>query len=306
MIDVSIIIPTFNRRQDLPTALDSVFGQPRVQVECIVVDDGSDDGTVEFIRERYKDQQLVVIEKPRRSGPQASRNLGMAAARGEFVTFLDSDDYFEPDTLAERVKHCRAQQLDALFSGYQVKFVGRRWDLVKNVRSNARTCPLDYPAALRDFKITPMITIMYRRAAHVGLKLDESLASGHDDDLSLHLIKTCRYAFDDIAAATIIQHVGERVATPRNLMIGDAQLLQKYAGDVARHHGQGYLDQRRAQALSGLWSVGQFRRSAILLEAGPGGSAKLYLVPLGLLYLPLRLLALLRKRAMMAAVRAVL
>ena len=306
MIDVSVIIPTFNRRHDLPIALDSVFGQPHVQVECIVVDDCSDDGSVEFIRERYKNQRLVVIEKPRRSGPQSSRNLGMAAARGEFITFLDSDDYFEPDTLAKRVEVCRAQQLDALFSGYRVKFVGRRWDLVKNVRTEVRPCPADYPAALRDFKISPMIVIMYRRAAHPGLKLDETLASGHDDDLSLHLIKTCRHGFDDIAAATIIQHVGERVATPKNLMIGDAQLLHKYAADVARHHGQGYLNQRRGKALSGLWSVRQFGRSSLLWQGGPDHPSRLHLVLLGLIYLPGRLLGSLRKRAMMAAVRAVL
>lgn len=306
MIDVSVIIPTFNRRQDLPVALDSIFGQPHVRVECIVVDDCSDDGSVEFIRERYRAQELVVIEKPRRSGPQSSRNLGMAAARGEFITFLDSDDYFEPDTLAQRVELCRTRQLDALFSGYRVKFVGRRWDLVKNVRTDVRACPADYPAALRDFKISPMIVIMYRRAAHPALKLDETLASGHDDDLSLQLIKTCRHGFDDIAAATIIQHVGERVATPRNLMIGDAQLIRKYAGDVTIHHGQGYLNQRRAKALSGLWSVGQFKRSALLWEDAPDKPSKLALALLGLLYLPQRMLASLRKRAMMAAVRAVL
>lgn len=306
MIDVSVIIPTFNRLKDLPVALDSVFSQPGVRVECIVVDDGSTDGTVAHIRERYHDRDLVIIEKPRRSGPQASRNLGMAAARGEFVTFLDSDDYFEPDTLAKRVRRCREDGLDALFSGFRVKFVGRRWDLVKNVDTTARSCPADYAAALRDFKIAPMITIMYRRSAHEGLKLDETLASGHDDDLSLHLIRTCRYAFDDVLAATIIQHVGERVATPRNLMIGDAQLLQKYAVDMARLHGVGYLTRRRAQALAGLWSVGQFRRTAQLRPAAPDHGSMAAALALGVLQLPRRWWAALRKRLMMGAVRAVL
>jgi hypothetical protein len=89
MIDVSVIIPTFNRRQDLPIALDSVFQQAGVRVECIVIDDCSDDGTVGYIRERYKDQPLVVIEKPQRNGAQASRNLGIVIAKGEFITFLD-------------------------------------------------------------------------------------------------------------------------------------------------------------------------------------------------------------------------
>jgi len=306
VIDISVVIPTFNRRQDIPTALDSVFAQPGIRIECIVVDDGSSDGTVAYIRDRYLDHSLVIIEKERRSGPQSSRNLGMRAARGEFVTFLDSDDYLEPDTLAARVRHCREAGLDALFSGYCVRFVGRRWDLVKNVRRDRRSCPADYAAALSDFKIAPMITIMYRRAAHAGLELDESLASGHDDDLALHLIRHGRFAFDDILAATIVQHVGERVATPRNLMIGDAQLLAKYAVDVVRHHGPGDLTRRRARALAGLWSVGQFGRSTLLLPPRQGEGSTVAALALAALALPLLLLRGLRKRVLMAALRTAL
>jgi glycosyltransferase involved in cell wall biosynthesis len=304
MTDVSVIIPTFNRRQDLCVALDSVFQQPDVRVECVVVDDCSDDGTVEHIRARYRDHSLTVIEKPRRSGAQASRNLGMAAAQGEFITFLDSDDCFEPGTLAERVRLCREKNLDALFSGYRVLFAGRRWDLVKNVRIAARSRPADFDGALLDFKISPMITILYRRAAHPALVLDETLASGHDDDLSLRLIRAGRHGFDDILAATIIQHVGERVATPRNLMIGDAQLLRKYADDIAGRHGEAYLMRRRARALAGLWSVGQFGRSSLLR---PQKQGSFFTAPiLALLYLPLRVLANLRQRVKMSLVRAIL
>jgi glycosyltransferase involved in cell wall biosynthesis len=306
MIDVSVIIPTFNRRQDLPIALDSVFQQAGVRVECIVIDDCSDDGTVGYIRERYKDQPLVVIEKPQRNGAQASRNLGIVIAKGEFITFLDSDDRFEPDTLAERVRLCRAQRLGALFSGYRVLFAGHRWDLVKNVRIAVRNCPIDYAAALLDFKIAPMITIMYRREAQPGLKLDEDLTSGHDDDLALYLIRNCRYAFDDILSSTIIQHVGDRVATPRNLMIGDAQLLQKYAADIAQYHGGKYLTRRRGRALAGLWSTGQFQRSALLRPRAPGHGSMLAALILGAFYLPSRILVGFRSRATMTVVRVVL
>ncbi len=287
-------------------ALDTVFGQTDVQVECIVVDDCSTDGTVGYIRERYIQHPLVVIEKPQRSGPQVSRNLGIAAARGEFVTFLDSDDYFEPNTLVRRLQLCREQRLDALFSGYRVMFAGRRWELVKNVGRNARKCPADYAAALRDFKIAPMITIMYRREAHPSLKLDESLASGHDDDLSLRLIRSCRYAFDDILSAMIIQHAGERVASPHNLMIGDAQLIKKYASDVARLHGNGYLNRRRGYALAGLWSVGQIRRFHLVGFESANPGSMFAALAFATFYLPLRIIAGWRKRAMMAAVHAVL
>ncbi len=306
MIDISVIIPTYNRRDELPIALHSVFNQTGIHVECIVVDDGSSDGTVEFIRKHFMDKELVVIEKPVRSGPQVSRNLGIGAARGEFVTFLDSDDYFEPDTLAKRVQCCRDNNLDALFSGYRVKFIGRSWSLIKDVNTNFRSCPSDYASALRNFKIAPMITIMYRRIAHVTLQLDESLLSGHDDDLSLHLIRTSRYDFDNILSATIIHHVGERVATPRNLMVGDAQLLQKYTEDIVRLHGLPYLTKRRAYALAGLWSVAQFKRSALLHPCESSHGLMTATLLCGMIYLPLRMMISLRKRLLMITVRVVL
>jgi glycosyltransferase involved in cell wall biosynthesis len=306
MIDVSVIIPTFNRKNVLLTALDSVFQQLNVRVECIVVDDGSSDGTVACIRERYHDRELIVIEKPCRSGPQASRNLGIASARGEFVTFLDSDDYFEPDTLAKRIALCRGQGLDALFSGYRVRFVGRQWDLVKNVGTAVRTCPDNYAAALLDFKIAPMITIMYRRAAHATLRLDENLVSGHDDDLCLHLIRRGSFFFDEIPSATIIQHVGERVATQRNLMIGNAQMLRKYAADIEKYHGLAHLTRRRGQALAGLWSVGEFKRGILLQPVELSFSSAIAIWLRGLGCLPGRLLVMLNKRVKMVVVRFVL
>ncbi|MEN7432885.1 glycosyltransferase family 2 protein [Chromobacterium sp. TRC.1.1.SA] len=306
MIDISVIIPTFNRIGCLPDALDSVFSQPGVRVECIVVDDGSSDGTVSYIRERYKARDLIVIEKPSRSGPQVSRNLGMEVASGEFVTFLDSDDYFEPNTLAERVLRCREQGLDALFSGYRVQFVGNQWDLVKNIDRSSRICPVDYSTALLDFKIAPTSSIMFRREPHAALKLDESLVSGHDDDLSLRLIRAGRFAFDDTLAMVLVHHPGEHVATPRNLMIGDAQLLQKYATDLVRQHGCGYLNRRRGQALAGLWSVGQFKRTALLCPAAADHGSMAVALALGVLYLPRRWWGSLRKRVMMRAVRMVL
>jgi glycosyltransferase involved in cell wall biosynthesis len=269
MIDVSVIIPTFNRVNDLVVALDSVFDQPNINVECIVVDDGSTDGTVAHIRERYKNNNLLIIEKLIRSGAQSSRNLGIAAAQGEFVTFLDSDDYFEPNSLAVRVRRCRDIGLDALFSGYRVRFIGRKWDLVKNIDNRSRRCPSVYSEALQDFKIAPMITIIYRRSAHRDITLDETLTSGHDDDLSLTLIRAGRYAFDNTIAATIIQHIGERVATPRNLLIGDAQLLRKYSADVIHYHGVNYMIKRLASVIAGLWSLGQLKSSAELLSLAP-------------------------------------
>lgn len=87
---VSIIIPTFNRKHFIADAIDSCLAQTYENCEIIVVDDGSSDGTADFLGERYGDQIELVTQVNR--GPGIARNRGIAAARGEFVHFLDADD----------------------------------------------------------------------------------------------------------------------------------------------------------------------------------------------------------------------
>ena len=93
----SVIIPAFNRRELLCRALESVWAQSFTDYEVIVVDDGSTDGTREFL-EALK-CPIVVLFQPNR-GPGAARNLGIKHATGERIAFLDSDDTWFPWTLA--------------------------------------------------------------------------------------------------------------------------------------------------------------------------------------------------------------
>jgi glycosyltransferase involved in cell wall biosynthesis len=93
---VSVIIPTYNRAGMIGTAIDSVLRQSYKDVEVIVVDDGSTDNT-EAIVHAYGD--AVTYLRTEHGGVAHARNVGMRAARGEFVTFLDSDDEHYPYTL---------------------------------------------------------------------------------------------------------------------------------------------------------------------------------------------------------------
>ncbi|GHG67546.1 glycosyltransferase family A protein [Comamonas sp. JC664] len=93
----SVIIPTYNRARLLEAALDSVFAQEEQDFEVLVVDDGSTDDTLETLA-RYGERVRVLQQ--RNAGPGAARNLGIQAARGEYVAFLDSDDLWFPWTLA--------------------------------------------------------------------------------------------------------------------------------------------------------------------------------------------------------------
>jgi glycosyltransferase involved in cell wall biosynthesis len=102
---ISVIIPAWNREQYLGAALDSVFAQGRDDLEILVVDDGSTDGTVAVAQSRPG----VRVVSQQREGPGAARNRGIAETRGELIAFLDSDDWWEPDKLSRQLAALESQ-----------------------------------------------------------------------------------------------------------------------------------------------------------------------------------------------------
>ena len=92
----SVVIPTFNRLKYLPATLASVRAQRFADFETIVIDDGSTDGTLDYLT--TIGEGLRVVRQDNR-GPGAARNAGVAAAKGEYIAFLDSDDVWFPWTL---------------------------------------------------------------------------------------------------------------------------------------------------------------------------------------------------------------
>jgi len=102
---VSVIIPTYNRRDYLQEAIDSVLAQTFTNFEIIVVDDGSTDGTGEALEQRYGDR--IRYEWQENQGESAARNRGIKMAQGEFIALLDSDDMWLPTKLERQVASMR-------------------------------------------------------------------------------------------------------------------------------------------------------------------------------------------------------
>jgi glycosyltransferase involved in cell wall biosynthesis len=99
-LSVSIIIPSYNNLRHLPRAVESARSQTYPDREIIVVDDGSTDGTVAWLRDNGGD--LRWAEQPN-GGPGAARNTGLGMADGKYVQFLDADDTIHPEKLARNV-----------------------------------------------------------------------------------------------------------------------------------------------------------------------------------------------------------
>jgi teichuronic acid biosynthesis glycosyltransferase TuaG len=95
---ISVIIPTWNCADYLPSTLESVFAQTWPHTEIIVVDDGSTDATQDLLA--TYGNRLVVVRIENSGGPSRPRNKGIDASHGDFIAFFDSDDLMEPDKLS--------------------------------------------------------------------------------------------------------------------------------------------------------------------------------------------------------------
>lgn len=104
MARVSIIIPVYNTEQYVKTAIQSVLNQTYTDWELILVNDASTDGSLRILKKiQCHDKRIQVIDIPQNSGAAHARNIGMKLAKGDYLSFLDSDDIWEPTFLESLV-----------------------------------------------------------------------------------------------------------------------------------------------------------------------------------------------------------
>jgi glycosyltransferase involved in cell wall biosynthesis len=101
---VTVVIPAYNRSKVIESAVSSALSQSYENLEIIIVDDGSHDDTGEIINKVINsDNRVKYIAHPSNLGAQAARNTGIRNANGDWITFLDSDDYLQPKSLESRL-----------------------------------------------------------------------------------------------------------------------------------------------------------------------------------------------------------
>lgn len=135
---ISVVMPTHNAAQWVAYTIDNLAAQTYPHFELIVVDDGSQDDTVSLLRNKLASgfkNAWQIIELNSNRGPSAARNIGLTAAKGTWVQFLDSDDFMAPSKFELQIAHCAGVSADvsAVYSpwrqcyidGGQVTFLGQ-------------------------------------------------------------------------------------------------------------------------------------------------------------------------------------
>lgn len=118
MAKVSVVIPTYNCLDYLPKAIGSVLKQTHQDIELIIIDDNSNDGTSTYLAS-IQDHRIVKLSTLGVGAPQA-RNLGIEKAEGEFIAFLDADDFWFPEKIERQLEfHQRYPEMAMSFTNYE-------------------------------------------------------------------------------------------------------------------------------------------------------------------------------------------
>lgn len=111
-IKVSVILPVYNAEKFIAQCLDSIMGQTLKEIEIICVDDGSTDNSLQIMKEYENKYSNIVVISQENAGAGAARNKGLKRAKGEYLSILDADDFFEPNMLEEAYTKAKEDKAD--------------------------------------------------------------------------------------------------------------------------------------------------------------------------------------------------
>jgi len=206
---VSIIIPAYNAERYLREAIESVLGQSAQDIECIVVDDGSTDGTAEIAKGFGGAVTYLRQENAERS---AARNNGLRHARGEFISFLDADDYLAPDKIVQQLQFLQDHpEFDAVYS--KVNFFREGGDRIFSMPKRITPSGDILAPLLYGNFITMHSPLIRRSAIERSGGFDPRLSHNEDWEFLLRLsINGARFGFIDACHAFCRLH-GENTSS---------------------------------------------------------------------------------------------
>ena len=267
----SVVIPTYNRAALLPKTLDTVFAQRYPAHEVLVIDNCSTDDTAALMAPLQAAGKLRYIRHDRNYERARSRNTGMAAATGDFVTFLDSDDLMYPQNLADAA--------DLVQRHPSLRFFHNRYELVNTegqVLHRYRQAHLDDPRqAIIEGNFLSCIGAFIHRDIYQHYRFDEDpgLTGSEDWFFWIKVVADHTPARIDRINNAIVQHGGRTVVT-----VDLPKVRRRLDLVEEKIRADPHLAQVYAPYLS------RYRPSALLYAASLANSALLFREALGLLY----------------------
>lgn len=180
---VSIITPLHNAQDFISETIDSVLAQDYENFELLIVNDHSDDASVEIVERYIKKDARIALYHSDEYGAACARNLALRKAKGEFIAFLDADDLWLPNKLSAQIEFMQTKQIDFSYTPYEyIDEHSNRLNMVREVPE----C-IDYQSSLRGCRIG-CLSVIYRheKAPHIQTA---DVKKRNDDALWLRIFK---------------------------------------------------------------------------------------------------------------------
>ena len=230
--EVSVVVPTRNRARFLGGALRSALDQEGVDLELIVVDDGSEDETPALLA-GVEDPRLRVVRLASSRGLNSARNVGIEAARGEWIAFLDDDDLWAPTKLRRQLDEARRENATWVYCG--VYILSPQGELAQ------AQLPADpgsiLPALLRSNVIQAGGSTVVVRADRIRAAGGFQEGQSTPWDVWIKLAADGRAAAVEEPLVAYRRHPGSFVSTRRQTALAEVDLVASRYRDLARRHG---------------------------------------------------------------------
>lgn len=235
-MDVSVVVPTFNRRTFISRALTSVLAQSQPAKEVIVIDDGSTDGTAAFLQQQFP--SVTCVRQPN-SGVSAARNHGIRLASCPWIAFLDSDDAWLPHKLERQQQALMDSRLGLCHSN---ELWIRNGKQVKQPKTLTRPQGDAFLACVERCCIAPSSVVIRRSLLDEVGGFDEDLPAAEDYDLWLRISQHHPVCFVD--EPLLIRYGGHADQLSAGWGLDRFRCLA-----LAKLLAEGLLDSQRAQVV---------------------------------------------------------
>ena len=262
---VSIVIPNFNCLDYLPRCIESIRTQRDVNYEIIVIDDGSTDGSLEWLKaEEEKDVRLHVYAE-KGLGAGAARNLAVQISRSELIAFLDADDYWYEGKLSKQLRHHQYNSSTVLsFSDYEhieehsgnsvigcFEYWPRFSSIADKAKADGYHLVNNSCATLFAENVVGTSSVMIKKSAFLAVSgFDTSLTSASDWDLWLKLSQIGEVAFTNEKSMGYLMRAGSMTSNKQNRLDAMEAIIDRHLL-VAQHQLKQSVDYAKARLSDG-------------------------------------------------------
>jgi glycosyltransferase involved in cell wall biosynthesis len=255
---ISVVIPTYNRRDYIERAIVSILNQTRQASEILVVDDASTDGTeivMEHIISRFPQAGIQFLRSTENQGAQAVRNRGIREAAGEWIAFLDSDDEWLPHHLETSLLVAETDQVNVVYgSGFVEDGINKK---LMSCGRPARKAIM-YPDILSN--AGPMFqSMLVRKSCFEKIDfLDENIIAHQEWDTAIRLFRDNEVSYvEEPVFIWHLHHADNISGNVQSGAVGVAQIIEKHKDEILKVLGPDSLAKHYNQLAYRYYRIGQ-------------------------------------------------